>query len=149
MSEVIKKATREGYAAGLIKLGKTRDDIMVFDADLAAATKTGSFKKEFPDSEPLFACDSWLLNPKNEEILGGDSNIVSFMKDFKIVFSYEYPGKENLWRIFGKKAELPPEELPRETRMQRAFADWLLKGNKLGAAEGLFYFDPERKETVK
>ncbi len=107
------------------------------------------FKKEFLGKEPLFACDSWLLNPKNEEILGGDSNIVSFMKDFKIVFSYEYPGKENLWRIFGKKAELPPEELPRETRMQRAFADWLLKGNKLGAAEGLFYFDPERKETVK
>ena len=54
MSEVIKKATREGYAAGLIKLGKTRDDIMVFDADLAAATKTGSFKKEFPEN--FFNC---------------------------------------------------------------------------------------------
>ncbi len=49
MSEIKKLATREGYAEGLIELGKTRDDIVVMDADLAAATKTGTFKKQFPD----------------------------------------------------------------------------------------------------
>ncbi len=49
MAEIKKMATRDGYGQGLIELGKTRDDIIVMDADLAAATKTGAFKKEFPE----------------------------------------------------------------------------------------------------
>ena len=43
-----KIATREAYGATLVKLGATRD-FVVLDADLAAATKTGMFKKAFPD----------------------------------------------------------------------------------------------------
>ena len=43
-----KKATREGYGAALVKLGEAYD-FVVLDADLAAATKTGMFKKAFPD----------------------------------------------------------------------------------------------------
>lgn len=49
MSDVRKVATREGYGKALVKLGKEHDDVVVLDADLAAATKTGMFKKEFPD----------------------------------------------------------------------------------------------------
>ena len=43
-----KKATRESYGAALATLGE-KYDFLVFDADLAAATKTGMFKKKFPD----------------------------------------------------------------------------------------------------
>ena len=49
MSEVIKKATREGYGAGLVELGKEAENLIVLDADLAEATKTNMFKKEFPE----------------------------------------------------------------------------------------------------
>ena len=49
MAEVKKIATRDSYGAALIELGKQHDDLVVLDADLAAATKTGVFKKEFPD----------------------------------------------------------------------------------------------------
>lgn len=49
MSDVIKTATREAYGKALIELGEKRNDIVVLDADLAAATKTGGFKKAFPD----------------------------------------------------------------------------------------------------
>lgn len=49
MSEVKKFATREGYGAGLVELGKKYDNIVVLDADLAEATKTNMFKKEFAD----------------------------------------------------------------------------------------------------
>lgn len=49
MSEVKKYATREGYGAGLVELGKKYDNLVVLDADLAEATKTNMFKKEFPD----------------------------------------------------------------------------------------------------
>ncbi len=43
-----KKATREAYGAALAALGD-KYDFLVLDADLAAATKTGMFKKKFPD----------------------------------------------------------------------------------------------------
>lgn len=44
-----KIATRDSYGAALVELGKEHDDVVVLDADLAAATKTGVFKKEFPE----------------------------------------------------------------------------------------------------
>ncbi len=49
MSEVKKIATRESYGNALVELGKEHKDLVVLDADLAAATKTGIFKKEFPE----------------------------------------------------------------------------------------------------
>ena len=49
MSEVKRIATREGYGEALVELGREHDDLYVLDADLAAATKTGVFKKAFPE----------------------------------------------------------------------------------------------------
>ena len=49
MSEVKKIATRESYGNALAELGKEFDNLVVLDADLAAATKTGIFKKAFPE----------------------------------------------------------------------------------------------------
>ena len=46
--EVKKIATRDSYGAALAELGAEHDDLIVFDADLAGATKTGTFKKAFP-----------------------------------------------------------------------------------------------------
>lgn len=43
-----KIATREAYGNALAEFGD-EFDIVVFDADLAASTKTGTFKKKFPD----------------------------------------------------------------------------------------------------
>ena len=49
MSDVRKIATRESYGNALAELGKEHEEIVVLDADLAAATKTGVFKKVFPE----------------------------------------------------------------------------------------------------
>ena len=49
MSEVKKIATRDSYGNALKELGKDPPDLVVLDADLASATKTSIFKKEFPD----------------------------------------------------------------------------------------------------
>ena len=49
MADVIKIATRDAYGQALVELGNERQDIVVMDADLAAATKTGAFKKAHPD----------------------------------------------------------------------------------------------------
>ena len=53
MTMADKKATRESYGAALAELGE-KYDFLVLDADLAAATKTGMFKKKFP--ERFFDC---------------------------------------------------------------------------------------------
>lgn len=49
MSEVKKIATRVSYGNALVELGKKHDNVVVLDADLAAATQTAIFKKEFPE----------------------------------------------------------------------------------------------------
>lgn len=49
MSEVKKIATRESYGNALVELGAEHDNLIALDADLAAATKTGVFKKAYPD----------------------------------------------------------------------------------------------------
>lgn len=49
MADVKTVATRVGYGEALVELGNKRDDFIVMDADLAAATQTGKFKAAFPD----------------------------------------------------------------------------------------------------
>lgn len=49
MADVKKIATRDSYGNALVELGAENDKIVVLDADLAAATKTGIFKKVYPD----------------------------------------------------------------------------------------------------
>ena len=49
MADVKKIATRDSYGNALKELGAEHADLIVFDADLAGATKTGVFKKAFPD----------------------------------------------------------------------------------------------------
>ncbi len=49
MAEMKKIATRESYGNALKELGETAKNLVVLDADLANATKTGIFQKAFPD----------------------------------------------------------------------------------------------------
>ncbi|MBQ9647013.1 MAG: transketolase family protein [Oscillospiraceae bacterium] len=49
MADVKKIATRDSYGAALVELGAEHEDLIVFDADLAGSTKTGMFRKAYPD----------------------------------------------------------------------------------------------------
>ena len=49
MADIKKLATREGYGRALLTLGEKYSDVVVLDADLAGATKTGVFAKAYPD----------------------------------------------------------------------------------------------------
>lgn len=49
MAQMEKKATRESYGEALVELGATMEQLVVLDADLASATKTGLFQKAFPE----------------------------------------------------------------------------------------------------
>ncbi len=49
MAEMKKVATRDSYGAALCELGATCENLVVLDADLAGATKTGVFQKAYPN----------------------------------------------------------------------------------------------------
>ncbi len=49
MADVKKVATRASYGEALVELGAEKDDFIVLDADLAAATQTGKFKAAYPE----------------------------------------------------------------------------------------------------
>lgn len=98
----------------------------------------------FPDGKVIFCCGSWLLYPKHREFLPENSNILKFMSDFEIVSWSEYDHFSNDWRVFDKYAGLPYDQLPRDTSLRRAYADWLVKTGKGGDAFGVIVFDGER-----
>ena len=49
MAEIKKIATRDSYGKALAALGAEKENLVVLDADLAGATKTGTFQKVYPD----------------------------------------------------------------------------------------------------
>lgn len=54
MAEIQKIATRESYGNALKEIGKTANNLIVMDADLAGATKTAMFREKYP--ERFFDC---------------------------------------------------------------------------------------------
>ena len=51
MSEVMKKATRDGFGDEIVALGKENHDILVVDVDIGKSCKTGAFRKELPQQD--------------------------------------------------------------------------------------------------
>lgn len=121
----------------------------------SAETRYASYEKAYNffknltgEDIDLFGCGSWLLFGKNREILDPKSNIISFMDDFKLTKSelYEDP-RDDMWRIFGKYANAPANELPRDTSLRRAYADYLATCGA-GHGSGFFRWDKEKKMPV-
>lgn len=108
------------------------------------------FREVRGEDVSAFMCSSWLLYPDNDKILSERSNIVSFLNDFRIVERKDFDDRgHDLWRIFGADGEKPYEELPRDTSLRRAYAEWLCAGNKIGSGKGLFVWDPVIKCNIK
>lgn len=99
------------------------------------------YRKEFEEGPIPFICTSWLLYPANKEILPSDSNIVQFMNLFDIYGKYDDEKKQDLWRIYLSDWEKEPDQLPRTTTLQRAYADWMKKGNPVGMGKGVFFME--------
>lgn len=103
-----------------------------------------AYKHLFPDGLVVFRCGSWLLYPKHREFLPEKSNILRFMDDFETVCWEEKKGFPNGWRVFDKYSDLPYNELPRDTSLRRAYADWLESGHNGGDAYCVIIFDGEK-----
>ena len=101
-------------------------------------------KGMFPDGNVIFGVSSWLLFPKHPEFLPASMNILKFLSDFEIVDWKERDEFHDGWRVFGKYSDLPVSELPEDTKLKKAYKDWMLAGNKTGYGFGVFMFDGEK-----
>ena len=92
----------------------------------------------FRSEHPVFACESWLLSPVLPKLLGADSNILAFQRDYT-VFALHPESRQAEERIFGRVLD-DPAGYPEDTSLQRAAKAWLLKGEKIPAASGLYCY---------
>lgn len=95
------------------------------------------YKEQFPDGQPVFVVDSWMLDPDLIKILP-EGNMKCFVQRFTIVNSKKEEKFLNGWRVFGHEWEKQPEALPRRTTLQQAIADYLRQGGRLGKGYGIF-----------
>ncbi len=113
------------------------------EARLDAYRRAYKFFHKDTSTPAVFVCHSWLLYKPQTEFLPKGSNILDFMTDFDIITREDGESFSNAWRVFGKYAELPPAELPRDTSLRRAYADRLVRGEPTGNGFGVFLFDGE------
>ncbi len=90
----------------------------------------------FRGVQPAFICESWLLGTELKNILPEASNILQFAKPYQIIETDD-TCKQAQERIFGEWRE-NPNEYEEGSSLQRAAKKYLLAGNRLGSATGIF-----------
>lgn len=95
------------------------------------------FQERFRIDPVAFVCESWLLFPRNKEVLSPGSNLFSFISGYDILRVDEYDDYSESWRLFDVNYEGDVEKLPQDTTLRRAYAEWIRKGEKMGCAYGV------------
>lgn len=96
------------------------------------------FASEFEDKPILISCTSWMLDPWHETVLPPTSNMIAFMRDFKIVGSGNYDSYAQVWRVFDKYYEGDVNALPADNTLRRAYADRIRRGEPTAWGHGVF-----------
>lgn len=99
------------------------------------------FKDACGENGPVFVCRSWLLFPKNAEVLSPSSNLYAFFADYDVFEQGEYEDYTQVWRLFDQNYDGNVDHLPQNTSLRRAYADWIRKGEKTGWGYGVFAYD--------
>ena len=120
------------------------------DGSFPAEQRLDSYKQAYERLGHLpFVCESYLLYPEQYNFLNPKSNIVDFMNEFDIIYSEENDKMNDMWRIFGVRDSFEPSTLPKNTSLQRAYADHIAKTGKNGWGYGVLIFDGEKILTRK
>ncbi len=100
------------------------------------------FYKEITGSNRVvLRCSSWLLYKEHYNFLPKTSNLLKFMDDFDLQYTYEFTDFEDKWRLFGKSSEKPIEEWDEKTSLQRAYKKRLLEGKPIGESKGFIIME--------
>ena len=84
--------------------------------------------------------DSWLLYSEHKKMLSKDSRILDFMNDFDIISTHETCDYSELFHVFGRLDDYSYDNLPKETSLQRAYAERVKKGLPIGSGIGVLKY---------
>ena len=124
--------------------------------DFSSASRLNSYKlayeffkgKTFNDKLFVMKADTWFLYPEYEEIFP-KGNIHDFRREVDLVGSEEFDTLSIAFRIWGTKKDLPTEQLPEDTSMQRGFKKHILDKKPFGWGYSFIVFDGENILTKK
>ena len=119
----------------------SKGKLCVEDCKAAFSRAVAFYRARHPelvrDGKLLFTCHSWLLDPRLASILPPTSNILKFASLFHIMEATQAEKNDCMWRIYGRDYRNAPADLPRDTALRRAYADFLAAGNLPGEGYGL------------
>ena len=97
------------------------------------------FGDRFEGDVVAFTCSSWLLYPKNSEILHERSNARRFGEDFELMSVTHNPTGEHpdLWRIFDVECNGDYAALPEDSFLRRAYKAYIMSGGATGRGYGV------------
>lgn len=101
------------------------------------------FKDKFGVNPIVFVCKSWLLYPRNKEVLSEKSNLYAFISDYDVIWQEEYEDYSQAWRLFSVPYDGNVDHLPQNTSLRRAYAEWIRKGEKMGWGYGVYIYKEE------
>jgi hypothetical protein len=106
--------------------------------DTSLAEARAFFDRHFPDEEhELVTCGSWLLDPQLAAYLPADSNMVRFQRRFALTPEERDAGIE-IFRFVFRRIDVPLDELPQETTLQRAVVAHVRAGRRWHERTGWF-----------
>ena len=107
------------------------------DSSYEAAAKF--FAGDFQSEKVVFTCSSWMLYPRNSEILHAKSNVRRFGEEYELVSVTHNAENEHpdAWRIFGVEPKGGIASLPEDSFLQRAYKSYMLDGGITGRAYGV------------
>ena len=124
-----------------VHIPRTGQSLSPQDVDEACALANIFFKEKYGLERVVFVCHSWLLYPKNKNILKPTSNLYAFISRFDIIEVEEYKDYKEVWRLFDKEYNEDLSLMPANTSLQRAYIDRMRKGEKIGAGYGVFVYE--------
>ncbi|MCQ2743142.1 MAG: acyltransferase domain-containing protein [Bacilli bacterium] len=83
----------------------------------------------------LYRCSSWLLFPRNRDLLSADSNIVQFMNLWTPVSTHYFDGYGELWRLFDCEF-VNADSLPADSSLRRGYISLVKNNEKIGGTLG-------------
>ncbi len=99
----------------------------------------------FTDGVMKLVCHTWMLFPPYKKLFPKTSNIYDFTEEFTYLYTDPRETFTDGWRIFGKEYNDQYKNLPRNTSLQRAFADYLSNGKPIiGVGYSILLFDGEK-----
>ena len=95
------------------------------------------YEKRLDGKPVVFVCKSWMLYPRNLELLSEHSNLRGFMSDYDIIEHGQYPDYSEVWRLFDTAYTGKLDDLPGNTSLRRGYKSWMERGEKTGWGYGV------------